>query len=143
MGKLNFRRWLLAGLMAGVVYDIVGFLVDGLWLKPSWNAGMQSLGLTGFSPGVWGWFNVLGICNGLTMMWIYVGIRPRLGPGVNTAFKAGLVTWVLASLLPNMGFMVFGGLFSHQLAAYTTLGCFIECILGAIAGAALYKEASV
>jgi len=140
MAKMNFRRWLLAGLIAGVVSDLIGFLVDGLWLRPAWRSGMQSLGLSGFSPSAWAWFNVLGVVTGLTAIWIYAGIRPRFGPGVNTALKAALVTWVLTSLIPNLSFMVFGGLFSHQLAAYTTLGAFVELVVGTIAGASVYKE---
>jgi hypothetical protein len=140
MGKMNFRRWLLAGLVAGVIMDILGFFIDGIWLKPAWQSGMQSLGMTGFAPNTWAWFNVLGIVNGCMALWIYCGIRPRFGAGLNTAFKAAIVVWVVGSLIPNLAFMVFGGLFSHQLAAYTTLGSFIEIIVGVIAGAAIYKE---
>lgn len=143
MGKMNFRRWLLAGLVAGVIMDILGFLIDGLWLKGAWQAGMQSLALSGFAPSAWAWFNVLGIVNGLLALWVYVSIRPRFGPGLNTAFKAAIVFWVIGSLIPSLSFMVFGGQFSHQLAAYTTLGSFIQTIVGVIAGAATYKEEAV
>jgi hypothetical protein len=141
MGKMNFRRWLLAGLVTGIIMDILGYLIDGLWLKQAWQSGMQSLGLSGFAPSVWAWFLVLGVVNGLLAMWVYCGIRPRFGPGLNTAFKAALVYWIIGSLIPNISFMVFGGLFSHQLAAYTTLGAFIQVVVGVIAGAAIYKEA--
>jgi hypothetical protein len=140
MSKMNFRRWLLAGLVAGVIMDILGFLIDGIWLKPAWQSGMQSLGLTGFAPSAWAWFNVLGVVNGLMALWVYCGIRPRFGPGLNTAFKAAVVVWIVGALIPNLSLMVFGGLFSHQLAAYTTLGSFIQIVVGVIAGAALYKE---
>jgi hypothetical protein len=140
MGKMNFRRWLLAGLVAGVIMDILGFFIDGLWLKQAWQSGMQALGVSGFSPSTWAWFNVLGVVNGLMALWVYCGIRPRYGAGLNTAFKAAIVFWIIGSLIPNLSFMVFGGLFSHQLAAYTTLGSFIQVIVGVIAGAAVYKE---
>jgi hypothetical protein len=140
MGKMNFRRWLLGGLVAGVVMDILGFFIDGLWLKQAWQSGMSSLGLTGFAPSTWAWFNVLGVINGLLAMWVYCGIRPRYGAGLNTAFKAAIVVWTIGSVIPNLSFMVFGGLFSHQLAAYTTLGAFISTVVGVIAGAATYKE---
>jgi hypothetical protein len=143
MSKMNFRRWLLAGLVAGVISDVFGFLIDGIWLKPAWQSGMRSLGLSGFTPSAWAWFNVLGVINGLLALWIYVSIRPRFGPGVNTAFKTAIVVWIIGSLIPKLTFMVFGGLFSHQLAAYVTLGSFIQTVVGVIAGAALYKEAPV
>jgi hypothetical protein len=32
------------------------------------------------------------------------------------------------------------GLFSEHLTLYTTAGNLVECVIGAIAGAALYKE---
>jgi hypothetical protein len=96
--------------------------------------------VTGFAPSSWAWFNVLGIVNGLLALWVYCGIRPRFGAGLNTAFKAAIVVWIIGSLVPNLAFMVFGGLFSHQLAAYTTLGSFIQVVVGVIAGAAVYKE---
>jgi hypothetical protein len=140
MGKMNFRRWLLAGLVAGVVMDILGFLIDGIWLKSAWQSGMPSLGMSGFAPSTWAWFNVLGIVNGLMALWVYCGIRPRFGAGLNTAFKAAIVVWVIGSLIPNLAFMVLGGVLSHQLAAYVTLGAFIQCVVGVISGAAVYKE---
>ncbi|HEY6448887.1 MAG TPA: hypothetical protein VIY53_20700 [Acidobacteriaceae bacterium] len=144
MRNINFRRWLLGGLVAGVVIDIIGFIVDGLWLKPAWQSGvMTSLGLSGFTPSTWAWFNVLGIIEGLLALWVYAAIRNRFGPGVNTAFKAAVVTWAIGSLLPNLSFMVYGGIFSKQVAAYTALGAFVELVIGTIAGAALYKEATV
>lgn len=141
MSKLNFRRWLLAGLVAGVIADVLGYLIDGLWLRPAWQAGMDHLGLSSFTPSAFAWTNVLGVVSGLLAMWIYVAIRPRFGPGLNTAFKAAVVVWVIGSLIPNLTFMVFGGLFSHQLAAYVTLGAFIQTVVGVVAGAAVYKEA--
>ena|ERR1700744_4763537 len=142
MGKMNFRRWLLAGMVAGIIFDILGFVIDGIWLKPAWQAGMQSLGLSGFAPRAWAWFNVLGIVNGLLALWIYCAIRPRFGKGVNTAFKAALSVWVIGSVIPNLSFMVFSGVpFSRALATYTTLGAFIQIMVGVVAGGAIYKEA--
>jgi hypothetical protein len=34
------------------------------------------------------------------------------------------------------------GLFSHQLTAMTTFGGFVEIVVGAIVGAALYRESA-
>jgi hypothetical protein len=51
--------------------------------------------------------------------------------------------WVIGSVIPNLTFMVFGGPFSHQLAAYVTLGAFIQTVVGIVAGATLYKELPV
>jgi hypothetical protein len=142
MGKINMGRVLLGGILAGLVADALGFLVDGLLLAPRWTDGMQRLGHPDFSSSMWIWFNVLGLVGGILAVWIYAAIRPRLGPGMKAAICAGLVVWALGSLLPNFSFMVVAGLFSKHLALYTTLGAAAEVVLGTIAGASIYKEAA-
>jgi hypothetical protein len=101
----------------------------------------EDLGHSGFSPIQWIWFNVLGLISGIVSIWIYAGIRPRFGAGPMTAIYAGLAVWVLGALVPNLSFMVIGGLFSKHLALYTTLGGIVEIVVGTVAGAAVYKEA--
>lgn len=140
MGKINIGRLLLAGIVAGIVSDALGYLVDGVLLEPRWTDGMLALGRSEFSPSQWIWFNVLGLVGGLVLMWIYVAIRPRFGGGVGTAIMAGVAVWVVGSLIPNLSFMWFGGLFSKHLTAFTTAGALGEIVIGAVAGAALYKE---
>jgi len=140
MGKINMGRVILGGIVAGLVADILGYLVDGVLLAPQWAEGMKALGHTEFSSNQWIWFNLLGLVSGIVLVWLYAAARPRLGAGVITAARIGVAVWVLGSLLPNLGFMWFGGLFSHHLAMLTTFGGLVETVLGAIAGAALYKE---
>jgi hypothetical protein len=140
MGKINIGRVLLAGIVAGIVSDALGYLVDGVILAPRWSDGMMALGRSEFSTNQWIWFNVLGLLGGIVLIWIYAAIRPRFGAGVGTAVIAGVAVWVVGSLIPNLSFMWFGGLFSKHLTAYTTAGNLVEIVVGAIAGAALYKE---
>ena len=141
MGKINVNRWILGGIVAGIVADILGYLVDGVILAPQWAHGMKLLGHPGFSANGWIGFNLLGLISGIVSIWIYAGIRPRFGAGPKTAIYAGVAVWVLGVLVPNLAFMVFGGLFGKHLALYTTLGGFVEYLAGTVAGAALYKEA--
>jgi hypothetical protein len=140
MGKINLGRVILGGIVAGIVSDILGFLVDGVLLAPRWNEGMTELGHGDFSSNMWIWFNVLGIVSGIVVIWIYAAIRPRFGAGVHTAICAGVAAWIFTSLIPNLSFMWIAGLFSRRLCAYTTAGALVEVVLGAIAGAAVYKE---
>lgn len=140
MGKINMGRVLLAGLVAGLVSDALGYLVDGVLLEPRWSAGMLALGHSEFAPDQWIWFNLLGLVTGIVLIWIYAAIRPRFGAGPKTAILAGLAVWVVGVLIPNLSFMWFAGLFSKHLTAYTTAGALIEILAGALAGAALYNE---
>jgi len=140
MGKINLGRVLLAGIVAGIVSDVLGYLVDGILLAPRWADGMTALGRPEFSMDQIVWFNVLGLIGGIALIWIYAAIRPRFGAGVGTAVIAGIAVWVIGSLIPNLSFMLIPDLFSKHLTAYTTAGNFVEIVVGAVAGAALYKE---
>ncbi|MGD0522747.1 MAG: hypothetical protein ABSA48_15930 [Terracidiphilus sp.] len=140
MGKINLGRVLIGGVVAGIVYDILSYLVDGVLLAPRWAAGMTALGHTDFSSNQIIAFNVLGLVLGIALVWIYAAIRPRFGAGVKTAICAGVAVWVVGVLLPNLGFMWIPGLFSRHLTAYTTAGGLVEVVIASIAGAALYKE---
>jgi hypothetical protein len=142
MGKINMGRVLLGGIVAGLVANVLGDLVDGLLLAPRWADGLMALGREDFVPGQWIWFNVLGLIGGIAVIWIYASIRPRFGAGPMTAVLAGFFVWVVGSLIPNVSFMLIVGLFSHRLAAYTTAGALVEIVAGALAGAALYKESA-
>jgi hypothetical protein len=140
MGKINIGRVILGGLVAGIVSDILGYLVDGVLLAPMWNAGLAALQHPAFSTNQLIWFNVLGLVGGIAMIWIYAAIRPRFGAGVMTAAYAGVAVWFIGTLLPNLGFMWIPHLFSRHLTAYTTAAALVELVVASIAGAALYKE---
>lgn len=141
MGKINTARMILCGVIAGIVGDLVGSLVDGVLLGPRWNAAFARLGLPPMNGTEVVEFNVVGIFIGLAALWIYAGVRPRFGAGAKTAVYVGLMVWFLTYLLPNIAFMYIPHAYSHHLTLYTTLGNLVGCVLGTLAGAALYKEA--
>jgi hypothetical protein len=140
MGKINVGRLVLGGIVAGIVGDLLDFPVDGVWLAKRWADGLSALGHPGLATNQILWFNLLGLVIGLFAIWIYAGIRPRFGAGVKTAIYAGIAVWILGFLVPNAAFMCVQGLFSEHLTLYTTAGNLVECVVGTIAGAALYKE---
>jgi hypothetical protein len=43
MGKINIGRVILGGIVAGIIGNILGYLVDGLMLAPQWAAAMKTL----------------------------------------------------------------------------------------------------
>jgi hypothetical protein len=142
MSSISTGRVILGGIVAGIVSDILGYLVDGVWLAPRWAEGMKALGHVNFAANQWIGFNLLGIAGGIVAIWVYAAIRPRFGPGVGTAIKAGAAVWFLGTLLPNSAFMYLAGLFPRHLTLYTTIGAFFEVVIGTIIGAMLYKEAT-
>lgn len=141
MGNINWGRVILAGLVAGAVFDLLGFLVDAVLLAPQWAQGMKALNHPDMAPHQWVSVCLLGLATGVVLIFIYAAIRPRLGAGIKTAICAGLAVWAIRSLA-NLSFLWAGGLFSHRLATYTTLGGIVETVIAAVAGAALYKESA-
>ena len=142
MTKTNLTRVVVGGIVAGIVLNILGYIVDGILLAPQWNAGMTALGRGGFTINQIVGFNILGFANGIFAVWLYAAIRPRYGAGPKTAICAGVALWVIAVLLPNVGFMSVSGLFPNNLTVLTTMGGIVECVVAALAGAAVYKEAA-
>lgn len=140
MGKINIGRVFLGGIVAGIVSDLLGYFVDGVFLAPHWASGFTALGKTGFSSNMWIYFNLLGLVTAIVMIWLYAAIRPRYGAGVKTAIIAAGSVWVLGVLVPNISFMWVSGLFSHHLTMATTLGGLVELLAGGVAGAYFYKE---
>ncbi len=140
MGKINMGRVIIGGMVAGIVADLLGYLVDGMWLGQRWADAMSFLGHPTFSSSMLIGFNVLGIVTGIVSIWLYAAIRPRFGAGLGTAIRAGVVVWVLATLVPNASFMYVANLFPKHLTLYTTLGGLVEVVVGTIIGAWLYKE---
>lgn len=140
MGRINIGRVFLGGIVAGIVINIVGYLVDGLMLADQWNAGMRALGKGDLTVNQIVGFNIIGFANGIFIVWLYAAIRPRYGPGPKAAVFAGLMAWAIGFLLPNAAFMGVQGLFSQNLTIATTAGAIVGAVAGALAGAALYKE---
>jgi len=140
MARINVGRVILGGIVAGIVADVLGYLVDGMLLAPQWAAGMKALGRPEFTMSQIMLFNFIGLAQGIFTVWLYAAIRPRYGAGPKTAICAGLAVWFAAILLPNVGFMLASGLFPNNLTFATTAGGIVEWVVAALIGAALYNE---
>ena len=102
MGKINWGRVVLGGIVAGIVADILDYLVDGIWLAPRWSHDMKALNHAAtFSVSQMVWFDLIGIAGGLGAIWLYAAIRPRFGAGLKTAVYAGLATWFSPAFCPT------------------------------------------
>jgi hypothetical protein len=140
MERINIGRVFLGGIVAGIVVNILGYLVDGVILAPQWSGAMKVLGKAEFSTNQIIAFNVIGLAYGIFAVWLYAAIRPRYGAGPKTALCAGLAVWVASVLLPNAAFMGVTGLFPSDLTTISTLAGIVEWAAAALAGAALYTE---
>ena len=139
MGKINWGRVFLGGLVCGVVWGaleapllpLVGR--DLLAALPKGNApSVDQPGLLAFLSAV---FFVMGIWT----MWLYAAIRPRYGPGPKTAAIAGLGVWVMVTAM-DIVWALFGVVPPAVLVG-PVIAALPVIIVAAMVGAWLYKEA--
>ena len=142
MSKINSGRVLLGGIVAGIVMNVVDFIVNVPILGAQWKVSTDKLlpnpppGLDGTSA--MGWI-LSDLVAGLFMIWLYAAIRPRFGPGPKTALMAGLGVWFITHLA--YASLFFMGLYPAELVCASTAGALVAFLAGGLAGGALYQEA--
>lgn len=140
MGKISVGRVIGGGLLAGLLINIVEFLVNGMWLAADWEAAMRALGKSGAaSPAMMAINIVWGFIIGIFAVWLYAAMRPRFGAGPRTASIAALATWFPAYVLAMVPPAVMG-MFPARLMGIAIVVGLVELLAGAQLGAYIYKE---
>ena len=140
MGKINFGRVLLGGLVAGIVLNIGEYLLNdkvfGAQMKEYFakhnfpNPDGKAIAVAVVMTFILGIVIVLG----------YAAIRPRFGPGPKTAIIAALFAWFGIYFFNNVLGAAFGFVPTSFLPIALAWGL-VEYIIAALVGAWLYKEA--
>ena len=139
MGRINFGRVMLGGLLAGLLINISEALLNGVVFAEEMSAAMAAMNKPPINGSMVGLFLLLGFGLGVVLVWLYAAIRPRLGPGVHTAICAGLTIWGLAYLYPNLTAFIIH-LFPRRMLVIQTAWGLVELIVASVAGAWLYQE---
>ena len=140
MGKINTGRLIASGLIIGALTNIGYALVMAWLLLWPWKGALAAIGRPPF------WINevlillALGFVAGFGAAWIYVGVRPRFGPGPRTAIYVALAVWFTCHVTA-FGFCFALGLPADVMAMTAGLGLVIS-IVATLAGAAFYREES-
>ena len=138
--KINFGRVLLGGLVAGLVLNVGEYVLNekvlGAQMKEFFSQHKFQPPAGNFIPIAIALTFVLGI----VIVLGYAAIRPRFDAGPKTAIIAALFAWFGVYLYTGI---INGLLFSIPLNTMLILlgWGLVEYIVGAIAGAWLYKEA--
>ncbi len=135
MGKINWGRVFLCGLVAGLLWSLLSLtplvLVGGDLISAVPRLAAPSRGLFVFSF-------LVNLVMGTWAMWLYAAIRPRYGPGLQTAAVAGFAWWVMYSLAKaNWGPF---GLVSTRALAYLLAASLPALVVTAVIGAWPYEE---
>ena len=139
MGKINLGRVIMGGIVAGIIIDIIEYVLNAIVLADRWNAIMAAHSLPQFTTNAIIVFNIIGLVTGIAAVWTYAAIRPRFGEGPATAVVAALLTWVVGYLLPDAGNAVVGLYPTGVTVILVSVGL-VEIIVATLAGAFVYNE---
>ncbi len=139
MGKINYGRVVLGGLVAGVIINIGEFILNEQILKTDWEEAMKALNQPAMGGSAISLLVVLCMFLGVFLTWVYAAIRPRFTPGPKTAVCAGLIVWILTYAWPSLSGMVMN-VFPARLFVIGMIWGLFEAPIAALAGAWLYKE---
>ncbi len=139
MGPINWPRVIFGGLLAGVMINVSGFSLAHFVLGPEYVTAFKEK-LPPSSPALMAAQHVaLRMWFGVLVVFFYAAIRPRFGPGPETALIAGTTLFAATGVVLLVTFHQLGLLFGWKLVATSvwTLG---EFCIAALAGAWLYNE---
>lgn len=141
---INTSKVITGGLVAGVVMNILDFIVNGFILgdqmKAAANAFKPGLGdqMMSMDGKTMAGYIIMDFIIGLLLAYTYAAMRPRFGAGAKTAIIGALVLWIFGTILMSnylmMGMMTSG---LWLTASFVYLVCLI--IASLVAGA-LYSE---
>ena len=142
MGKINWSRVFLGGLLAGVVFNIILFAASAIYLGNLFDPALKALNPnyqeTIGSEIFW---IVLNFVSGILVVWLYAALRPRYGAGPKTALITGLFLWVMGPLTLDsiLGAMQ---LFPGTTLVVDALTGLVMFVVATLLGAWVYKEQS-
>lgn len=140
MGSINTSRVLIGGLLAGLVMNVIDFIVNVPLLGSYWEAETRALNVPieqMAATSAAGWITS-DFLLGIMLVYVYAAIRPRFGPGPGTAACAALVVWTISHVA--YASFVFLGLYSMKVVGSSALGGLVAAVAGSQVGCRFYKE---
>jgi hypothetical protein len=139
---INTSKVVVGGLAAGLVANILGYGLFGMWLGPRMEAEAvaiaPSLAGRGMSGSAIATNVIMQFVIGILLVWIYAAIRPRFGPGMKTAAYAALVVWVCGFAFHIDWLLV--GLTTTSTYALASVAALVQTVAAAGVGGMQYKE---
>jgi hypothetical protein len=139
MGRIDVRRVILGGLLAGLVINIGETILNVLVLAQAMEETLRARNLPALGPSSIGGFVFFAFVLGIVTVWLYAAIRPRFGPGPKTAIIAGLLVWYFAYFYRTSA-MILMGFYPAKVATVGIIWGLVEIVLASAAGAWLYAE---
>jgi hypothetical protein len=142
---INTGRVVAGGLVAGLVMNVSGFLVQGMLLGKRMEEEMVAVAPTlqgkGMDAGSMTGRVLTQFAVGVLLVWLYAAMRPRFGAGPKTAMYAAFVIW-LCGFLFYLDWLYIG-MMSPALYAIVSIAMAITLAIAAWVGGMIYKEEGV
>jgi hypothetical protein len=142
MNSINTTKVVVGGLVAGLVFNVIDYVVYTYVLGAQMHAELGAISdqLVLFMDAKRAMVGGIGVdfLFGIAALWIYAAIRPRFGPGPKTALLAGAATWFIAALAYSSYYL--NRLFSLELFCLLAVIELVSMVIGTMAGAKLYSE---
>ncbi len=137
MGKINWSRVILCGVLTGVVYTVLS-AISTWYVGAGFNSAVPGNRIFAPSAGLAAFLLTVNLAGGIWAIWLYAAIRPRYGPGAKTAAVAGFAWWVVITLADA----TWGSFGLVPIKALLPLSAVSlpEMIVAALVGAWLYRE---
>jgi hypothetical protein len=137
MGRINYGRVVLGGLLAGLIINAGEWLFHTMF-GADIEQRMAAAGIS-FGPNAIIGFIVIGFIVGIIAVWLYAGVRPRFGPGVRTAVMVAVAVWAIGPAVGTAAMKAMDLTTTQQAFVGAAWGL-VEYVLAIVAGAWLYRE---
>ena len=143
---INTKKVVVAGLAAGVVMNILDFLINmmfGAQMQESANAFKPGLGdaMASMGGSTMAGYIIMDLVIGMLLAYTYAAMRPRFGPGAKTAVITALIFWIFGSIVSSNYLIM--GIMSRSLWLTFGLVYLVCLIIASLVAGALYSEDSV
>lgn len=139
MGRINLGKVITGGLVAGLVLNVLDFVMNNFLMKSQFDAVNVARHIDpAVAEAAIPAYVVIDFALGLLAVFTYAAIRPRFGAGPNTAVIAGIILAMAANLCA--AFMTAGGFFPWTVWTMASAIGTVNVCLGTLAGAWMYSE---
>ena len=139
MGRINVARLIIGGLAAGAVANALDYVINKYLMVDEGTEMMQRLNLRAdiMESSKYTWIAV-DFIYGMVLVFAYVAMRPRFGPGPKTAVIAGMSFWIaFTAVFAGLTAM---GIYTQQAFMKNAALAIVSTLAPILVGASLYKE---
>ena len=139
MAEINVSRWLLGGVVAGIVIWLLEG-VGGLLYMDQAQTSLERLGLSlDMTASQWVQSVLVSPLVRIVAIFFYAVGRPRFGPGPKAAALVGVAMFAGGYVPSLIGYNMLGIFSAGLLVTWAVVGL-IEIVIATMAGAWVYRE---